>query len=172
MERIKIWTAIDRNRNKVVAFELSINSNNNDSIICRRLLNKVRNVDSNTYINNNNNSSISNNNIDNKNNKNKEILIDIIATDGNYSYNKVINTKGTNKDCNRYIISKSETCLVEAWNSSLRGTSDMFIRRTKCYAKSIKSIYNGVLFWQHKDFIKKNIREIINNYWRKSYMYK
>ena len=65
-----------------------------------------------------------------------------------------------------------ETCLVEAWNSSLRGTSAMFIRRTKCYAKSIKSIYNGVLFWQHKDFIKKNIREIINNYWRKSCMYK
>ena len=107
MERIKIWTAIDRNRNKVVVFELSINSNNNDSIICRRLLNKVRNVDSNTYINNNNNI----NNIDNKNNKNnknKEILIDIIATDGNYSYNKVINTKGINKDYNKHIISKSE----------------------------------------------------------------
>ena len=106
MERIKIWTAIDRNRNKVVVFELSINSNNNDSIICRRLLNKVRNVDNNTYINNNNINNIDNKN--NKNNKNKEILIDIIATDGNYSYNKVINTKGINKDYNKHIISKSE----------------------------------------------------------------
>lgn len=161
MERIKIWTAIDRNRNKVVTFKISKDCNGNDAIVCRQLIDEIKN-----------------------NNKTK---INIIATDGNYSYNKVINTKDIvlidknnknnnkliiKKDCNKHIVSKSETCLVEAWNSSLRGTSAMFIRRTKCYAKSINSIYNGVLFWQHKDFIKKNIREIINNYWRKSFMYK
>ena len=70
-ERIKIWIAVDRNRNKVVAYKISKANNSNDNIICRLLLEEV------------------------KNNNNNNTKIDIIATDGNYSYNKVIN-KGYN----------------------------------------------------------------------------
>lgn len=152
MERIKIWTAIDRNRNKVVAFKISKDCNGNDAIICRQLIDEIKN-----------------------NNKTK---INIIATDGNYSYNKVINTKDIvlidkdnkdnkdnnnnnnkliiKKDCDRHIISKSETCLVEAWNSSLRGRFARFNRKTKSFSKSIKSVYNSVLMWVYRD-------ELINN---------
>ena len=83
-------------------------------------------------------------------NNNNNTKIDIIATDGNYSYNKVIN-KGYNIDCNKHIISKSETCLVESYNGSLRGTSAIFIRRTKCYAKCLNSVYLGVKMWIYKN---------------------
>ena len=61
-----------------------------------------------------------NNNTNNNNNDNNRIKIDIIATDGNYSYNKVIN-QGYNIDCNKHIIDKRETSLVECYNGSLRG---------------------------------------------------
>ena len=74
--------------------------------------------------------------------------INIICTDGNYSYNKVIN-KGYNKDCNKHIITKSETCLVESYNSSIRDTFARFRRRTKCYSKSIKMIYYSMLMWSN-----------------------
>ena len=95
-----------------------------------------------------------------KNNNNNNTKIDIIATDGNYSYNKVIN-KGYNIDCNKHIISKSETCLVESYNGSLRGTSAIFIRRTKCYAKCLNSVYLGVKMWIYKKFIRDNLENII-----------
>ena len=83
-------------------------------------------------------------------NNNNNTKIDIIATDGNYSYNKVINNNNNIIDCNKHIISKSETCLVESYNGSLRGTSAMFIRRTKCYAKCLNSVYLGVKMWIYK----------------------
>ena len=68
INKIKIWTAVNRdgnrrNKNSNVKFEISINSHNNYNIICARLLDKVK----------------------------KDYIINIIATDGNYSYNKVIN---------------------------------------------------------------------------------
>ena len=106
-------------------------------IICRLLLEEVKN-----------------------NNNNNNTKIDIIATDGNYSYNKVIN-KGYNIDCNKHIISKSETCLVESYNGSFRGTSAIFIRRTKCYAKCLNSVYLGVKMWIYKKFIRDNLENII-----------
>ena len=116
MERVKVWTAVDRGRNKVITFKISKDSNRNDNIICRQLLEEIKgNNSSNSVYNSNNNNSINNNN-----NNNNVININIIATDGNYSYDKVIN-KGYNKDCNKHIISKSETCLVESYNASLRG---------------------------------------------------
>ena len=96
-ERVKIWTAIDRGRNKVVTFEISKDNDSNDKYHCRKLLNNIKS------------------NYD----------INIIATDGNYSYNKVIRIKdevirkdsSSNnmilyRDCNEHIIDKSETCLV------------------------------------------------------------
>ena len=135
-ERIKIWTAVDRNRNKVVTFKISKDSNGNDKQVCRLLLEEVKN----------------------------NIKINIIATDGNYSYNKVIN-KGYNIDCNKHIIDKRETSLVESYNGSLRGTSSMFIRRTKCYAKCLKSVYLGVKMWIYKKYIKDNLEKIVRCYY-------
>ena len=81
INKIKIWTAVNRdgnrrNKNSNVKFEISINSHNNDNIISAGLLDKVK----------------------------KDYIINIIATDGNYSYNKVINHN--TKDCNKHIISK------------------------------------------------------------------
>ena len=68
INKIKIWTTVNRdgnrrNKSSNVKFEISINNHNNDNIICARLLDKVK----------------------------KDYIINIIATDGNYSYNKVIN---------------------------------------------------------------------------------
>ena len=88
INKIKIWTAVNRdgnrrNKESNVKFEISINSHNNDNIICAKLLDKVK----------------------------KDYIIDIIATDGNYSYNKVINNNNI-IDCNKHIISKKETCLL------------------------------------------------------------
>jgi IS1 family transposase len=53
----------------------------------------------------------------------------VICTDGNYSYTNVIPKYKT------HIVSKSETCLVEAKNSSLRDNLARLNRRTKRYSK-------------------------------------
>ena len=150
MERVKVWTAVDRGRNKVIAFKISKDSNRNDNIICRQLLEEIKGNSSNSINNNNNNN----------NNNNDIIKINIIATDGNYSYDKVIN-KGYNKDCNKHIISKSETCLVESYNASLRGRLAMFNRRTKSYSKDFNSMNNAVFMWIHREFLMNNIRKYI-----------
>jgi hypothetical protein len=42
-EYVKVWLAMDRNRNKAVAFEVSIDDNKNEDIIYRKLINKVLN---------------------------------------------------------------------------------------------------------------------------------
>lgn len=150
MERVKVWTAVDRRRNKVITFKISKDSNKNDNIICRQLLEEIKgNSNSNSNIN-----SVYNNN------NNNIIKINIIATDGNYSYDKVIN-KGYNIDCNKHIISKSETCLVESYNASLRSRLAMFNRKTKSYSKDFNSMINAVFIWIHRKFLMNNIRKYI-----------
>ena len=51
--------------------------------------------------------------------------------------------------------------MVESYNGSLRGTSAIFIRRTKCYAKCLNSVYLGVKMWIYKKFIRDNLENII-----------
>ena len=41
----------------------------------------------------------------------------------------------------------------------------MFIRRTKCYAKCLKSVYLGVKMWIYKKYIKDNLEKIIRCYY-------
>ncbi|MDZ5762417.1 hypothetical protein Cyrtocomes_00799 [Candidatus Cyrtobacter comes] len=53
----------------------------------------------------------------------------IIATDGNYSYNKII-PNGI-----KHIVDKAETCLVEAKDSSLMGPINQRKRYSKCHAQ-------------------------------------
>jgi len=68
--------------------------------------------------------------------------IGIVATDGNYSYNQVIPRHI------RHVVSKAETCLVEAKNSSLRGMLARLNRRTKRYSKCVDMLKQAVTMWR------------------------
>lgn len=87
--------------------------------------------------------------------------IDIIATDGNYSYDKVINTNrySINIDCNKHITDKKETCLVESYNGSLRERLARFNRRTKSYSKSFNNMYDAIYLCVNRDMLIKNRRK-------------
>ena len=50
-------------------------------------------------------------------------------------------------------VSKSETCLVESLNSSLRDMISKLNRRTKRYAKSIKSLYDAVFLHVNREYL-------------------
>ena len=63
----------------------------------------------------------------------KQINLKIVCTDGNFSYEEEL---GMNADI-KYVISKSETCLVESYNSVLRYHIARLHCKTKCYSKSI-----------------------------------
>ena len=67
-------------------------------------------------------------------NKLEECTIDIICTDGNYAYDECIPKNITP------VIAKSETCLVESYNSVLRTGIARMHRRTKCYSKSAEML--------------------------------
>jgi hypothetical protein len=148
---------VDRQRNKVITFKISKDSNKNDKQVCRLLLEEIKNINSNNNSNNSNNNSSKIKNSNSNSNNNNQININIIATDGNYSYDKVIN-KGYNKDCNKHIVSKSETCLVESWNGSLRGRFARFNRRTKAYSKSFDGMNDAVFMWINRSLLIENRR--------------
>jgi hypothetical protein len=59
-------------------------------------------------------------------------------------------------DCNKHIVDKSETCLVETMNGSLRGRFARFNRRTKSYSKSYTGLYNAVFLWVNRDMLIEN----------------
>ena len=62
----------------------------------------------------------------------KYAKINHFCTDGNPVY-------GYYKIAEKYHVTKSETCLVESWNSRLRYYISALVRRTKCYFKSEKT---------------------------------
>ncbi len=74
--------------------------------------------------------------------------IAIAATDGNYSYGKVIPKRTV------HIVDKAETCLVEAKNSSLRDMLARLNRRTKRYSKCPMMLRQAVAMWRFKDITK------------------
>ena len=57
---------------------------------------------------------------------------DNVCTDGNFAYDSEL---GLNADIN-HVISESETCLAESYNSVLRHYLARLQRKTKCYSKS------------------------------------
>ena len=69
-------------------------------------------------------------------NKIGENNLKIVCTDGNFSYEEEL---GINADI-KHIVSKSETCLVESFNSVLRYYLARLQRRTKCYSKSLQML--------------------------------
>lgn len=52
----------------------------------------------------------------------------------------------------KHIVTKAETCLVEAKNSSLRDMLARLNRRTKRYFKSLAMLRYSVWLWMKKDF--------------------
>lgn len=70
--------------------------------------------------------------------------IRIMCTDGNpvYGYYKIAET---------HVVSKSETCLVEAFNSSLRDMLARLNRRTKRFSKSLEMLHLSVQMLIHKN---------------------
>ncbi len=52
----------------------------------------------------------------------------------------------------KHVVTKAETCLVEAKNSSLRDMLARLNRRTKRYSKSIDMLRYSVWLWMRKDF--------------------
>jgi IS1 family transposase len=71
--------------------------------------------------------------------------IRIAATDGNYSYDKIIPKHV------RHVVDKAETCLVEAKNSSLRSMLARLNRRTKRYSKCPIMLRQAVAMWRFPD---------------------
>lgn len=63
-----------------------------------------------------------------------------LCTDGNPVY-------GYYKIAENHHITKSETCLVESWNSKLRYYISGLVRKTKCYFKSEKTLKMAMDFF-------------------------
>ena len=77
-------------------------------------------------------------------NKIKECTIDIICADGNYAYDNCI------PKSIEHVIAKSETCLVESYNSVLRYGLARLHRSIKCYSKSAEMLRLSVLLLINK----------------------
>ena len=75
----------------------------------------------------------------------KHHKVGIIATDGNYGYDAVMHY-GV-----RHIVTKAETCLIEAKNSSLRDMLARLNRRTKRYSKCPIMLRQAVSMWRYGD---------------------
>jgi IS1 family transposase len=71
--------------------------------------------------------------------------ISIIATDGNYAYDRHI------PDGVRHVVDKAETCLVEAKNSSLRDMLARLNRKTKRYSKCPIMLRQAVAMWANRE---------------------
>ena len=78
--------------------------------------------------------------------KSEENEIDFVCTDGNYSYSDIVSQNADIK----HIVSKSETCLVESYNSVLRHYLARLQRKTKCYSKSAEMLRISVMLLINK----------------------
>jgi hypothetical protein len=89
------------------------------------------------------------------NNEQFNIIIDNLCTDGHHAYDKVYNTY--KQYINKHIVSKSETCLVESYNSSMRDRLARLHRKSKAYSKNMNMLYISISLWANKDMIFANI---------------
>jgi len=72
--------------------------------------------------------------------------INHLCTDGYRAYSKF-------NFANKHHKTKSETCLIEAFNSSLRDNLARLNRQTKRYSKSKRMLYNTLLLFVYKDLL-------------------
>jgi hypothetical protein len=91
------------------------------------------------------------------NNEEPTIIIENLCTDGHHAYDKVYNTY--KEYINKHIVSKSETCLVESYSSSMRDRLARLHRKTKAYSKSIYMLYISINLWANRDIIFANINK-------------
>jgi IS1 family transposase len=113
--KIGVWTAVDRNRMRFVAVE--VEKGNSDAL--KILLKKI-----------------------------KIGKVKIICADGNYSYeDELLKTVIDGERIRKihHVISKSETCLAENYNSVLRYYLARLHRKIKRYSKSIKMLRLSIL---------------------------
>ena len=69
----------------------------------------------------------------------------IVCSDGNFSYKEEL---GINANIT-HIVSKSETCLIESYNSVLRYYLAQLHRKTRCYSKSIQILELSIALLLH-----------------------
>ena len=77
----------------------------------------------------------------------KKYNVGVFSSDANPVYQKVLQKE-------KHIASKAETCLVESLNASLRDMLANLNRRTKRYAKSIKTLCHSVFLHVHRKLLK------------------
>jgi len=76
--------------------------------------------------------------------------INIVATDGNYAYDKVVKHNIFKQNINHHIVDKSETCLVEAYNSSMRDRLARLTRKTKAFSRSKEMLHYSLVLWKER----------------------
>ena len=79
--------------------------------------------------------------------------IDYLCTDGHNAYEKVANHPLFKHNIKHHIISKSETCFVESWNSKLRDNLAKLNRDTKRFPKSIKALEDSIYLLANMEFV-------------------
>jgi IS1 family transposase len=73
--------------------------------------------------------------------------IGVACSDGNPVYSEILNwEEGVS-----HVVGKSETCLVESYNSVLRHYLARLHRKTKCYSKSAEMLRLSVLLLLNKN---------------------
>ena len=127
---------MDRIRNEVIAFEVGNEQISN----AYKMTYEILSGHSSDYI---------------INNEQLNTTINYLCTDGHHAYDKVYNTYKDN--IKHHIISKSETCLVESYNSSMRDSLARLHRKSKAYSKSLPMLTISINLWVYKKEIFKNI---------------
>jgi hypothetical protein len=89
------------------------------------------------------------------NNEEPKATINYLCTDGHHAYDKVYNTY--REHIGKHIVSKSETCLVESHNSSMRDRLARLHRKSKAYSKSIHMLTISINLWVYREEIFSNI---------------
>jgi IS1 family transposase len=127
---------VDRGRDELIAFKVG-NENISNAY---KIMHEILSDHSSDYV---------------KYNEQLNTIIDYFCTDGHHAYDKVYNTY---KQCiNKHIVSKSETCLVESYNSSMRDRLARLKRKSKAYSKNINMLYISVNLWANRKEIFSNI---------------
>jgi hypothetical protein len=77
--------------------------------------------------------------------------INYLCTDGHHAYDKVFNTY--KQYIKKHVVSKSETCLVESYNSSMRDRLARLRRKSKAYSKNINMLHIAINLWANREEI-------------------
>lgn len=85
------------------------------------------------------------------------ITINYLCTDGHHAYNEVFNKYKNN--IKHHIVSKSETCLVECFNASMRDRLARLKRKSKAYSKDINMLKISLNMWMNSNTIFSNINK-------------